>query len=249
MEIGIKKRKTALVFAGSSDIGRGIISALHNEGFDISFTWNTNHESAIDLCNDYPRTKDYKLDLSSEKEVEAFCENYACETYDLIAYCAGINNSSFCDELTPAYLDAIVKINFTSAAKFFNEVAKVAKRNKATPRKFIYISSVASTKVNVGNTLYGATKLAMERYLVGLASELARFNVKTLSICPGFVKTKMVDKYCNDKGIKLIELKKRIPTRELLNVSDVANVAVAFALGKINTTGTEINLGNGERFM
>ncbi|WP_148245128.1 SDR family NAD(P)-dependent oxidoreductase [Enterobacter asburiae] len=243
------EKKIAWVFGGSSDIGMCIIASLRHKGYEINFTWNSNKQSAEEICNRYQDIKAHKLDLGCEQEVDDFCEKHLNESICLFVYCAGINNATFCDELQAPYLEKIVRINYTSAAKIFNKAAWYAKRNKYLARRFIFISSVASTKVNVGNTLYGSTKLAMERYLVGLASELARFNVKTLCISPGFVRTKMVDKYCEDKGISINELIKRIPTREFLQVEDVANVVVAFASGQINTTGSEISLGNGERFM
>lgn len=242
--------KEAWVFGGTSDIGKNIISALHTQGFNIKFTWNNNPEATKNILNDFPDAQQYKLDLSSESEVNKFCASKKnALASNLFVYCAGVNNATFCDELDPVQLDAIARVNFISAAKIFNTASLVVKPNKALQAKFVYISSVSARKVSLGNALYGATKIAMERYFSGLAVELARFNVRTLCISPGYVKTKMLESYCRDKGFDLRDLQKRIPTRQFLTVGDVTCVTLAFALGEIVTTGTVITLGNGEGFM
>lgn len=243
-------KKTAWVFGGTSDLGKSIIAALHFHGFNINFTWNSNPNSTADITKNFPNTQPYKLDLSSESDVNHFCK---CEigslATNLIVYCAGVNNSTLCDELESTQLDAITRINFTSSAKIFNTASAAVKPYKNLEAKFIYISSVAASKVSVGNTLYGATKIAMERYLSGLALELARFNVRTLCISPGYVKTRMLENYCSDKGISLKNLQKLIPMRQFLTVDDVTNITLAFTLGQLVTTGTVITLSNGEGLM
>jgi len=243
-------KKKAWVFGGTSDIGRSIISVLHAQGFDITFTWNSNFDSTEAILKNCPNTQKYKLDLSSESEVNDFCNREKdALVSNLIVYCAGVNNATFCDDLELTKLDSITRINFISAAKIFNSASQTVKPNKSLEAKFVYISSIAARKVSLGNTLYGATKAAMERYFAGLAVELARFNVRTLCISPGYVKTKMLESYCSDKGFSLRDLQKHIPTRKFLGVDDISSVTLAFALGQIVTTGEVITLGNGERFM
>lgn len=242
--------KVAWVFGGTSDIGQSIIEALNTAGYIINFTWNSCIRTAKEITNKHPNATAYRLDLSCDKQVNDFCnsEIQALRSH-LVVYCAGVNNATFCDQLDPDALEAVTRINFTSAAKIFNAAGGAVKPHKTMDAKFVYISSVAAKKITVGNTLYGATKAAMERYLAGLAAELARFNIRTLCISPGYVHTRMLEKYCSSKGVSMRDLQKQIPTRQFLSVNDVSGVTLAFASGLIVTTGTVITLGNGERLM
>lgn len=243
-------RPRAWIFGGTSDMGQDIITALCDSGFDVNFTWNRNEEHASAILKKHPDAKQYKLDLGSKTAVTNFCTRYGdLLSGKLIVYCAGVNNATLCDDLPAEKLDVITRINFISAAEIFNVIARRSKPDKSNATKFIYISSVAAKKITPGNTLYGATKIAMERYLSGMAAELSRFNIRTLCIRPGYVKTRMLDNYCSDKGIELRDLLKRIPCRKLLTVNDITNVVIAFHTGNIVTTGTVITLGNGEEFI
>lgn len=183
-------------------------------------------------------------------DVNEFCIRYEKLLYgNLFVYCAGVNNATLCDEMEPEKLEVVTHINFISAAKIFNVIARQSKSDKSSPTKLIYISSVAARKVRPGNTLYGATKVAMERYMSGMTAELSRFNIRTLCISPGYIKTKMLDAYCKDRGIEVRDILKNIPLRKILTVDDITNVVIAFQKGNITTTGTVIALGNGEEFV
>ena len=56
------------------------------------------------------------------------------------------------------------------------------------------VSSLADSKGYSKSGFYSASKAAATIYLEGLAAELRNYNVKVLTIRPGFVKTPMTDK-------------------------------------------------------
>jgi short-subunit dehydrogenase len=56
------------------------------------------------------------------------------------------------------------------------------------------VSSLADSKGYSKSGFYSASKAAATIYLEGLAAELRNYNVKVLTVRPGFVKTPMTDK-------------------------------------------------------
>ena len=56
------------------------------------------------------------------------------------------------------------------------------------------ISSLADTKGYSKSGFYSSSKAAVTIYLEGLSSELRKYNLKVISVRPGFVRTPMTDK-------------------------------------------------------
>ncbi|KAF6674845.1 SDR family oxidoreductase [Pantoea agglomerans] len=242
--------RTALVLAGSSELGASIIDDLVNQKYKVIFTWWKNEPRALNLLQKHRGSIEaIRLDLSCEDSVTAFCKGLSTRYINTTIYCAGINPAALCDEIEPSMLTSISRVNFISATLIFNAIVKKMKAHKDAGTCLVYISSVAAQKVSIGNSLYGATKLAMERYLSGVAFEMARFNVRTLSVSPGYIKTRMLDEYCEKKGITLRDIEKKIPMRKMLSPQDVVNTIRCFTNNQIVTTGVTLTLGHGEGFI
>ncbi|MNG15716.1 Bile acid 7-dehydroxylase 1/3 [compost metagenome] len=78
---------------------------------------------------------------------------------------------------------------------------------------------------------------------LGLALELARFDVKVNGIAPGFVDTDMFKAFA--KGGER-DIMKSIPGRKIMQPEEIANMVFLLATRQFNTTGTVIRVGNGE---
>ncbi|MDX7993226.1 SDR family oxidoreductase [Xenorhabdus sp. psl] len=246
----LQNKRYALILAGTSEMGGNIINDLIAQGYDVTFTWWKNNIKARGLeekHGDYIKLR--QLNLMDENSVIQFCKSIEKENFDVTIYCAGENPAILCDNLEPEIIKNTTWINFISATLIFNVIAKNMKEYKESETKFIYISSVAAHKVNIGNSIYGATKIAMERYMSNIALEFARFNLRTLCLSPGYIRTNMLKDYCDKKGITLRDIEKNIPTRQLLLPQDIVNTINAFINNQITTTGMTLTLGNGERLI
>lgn len=242
--------RSALVIAGSSELGSSIIDDLISQNYRVVFTWWKNEARAKELQQKHQdRIESIRLDLSCEESVAVFCEKLSKRFFNTTIYCAGINPATLCDEIESSEMKSIISVNFISASLIFNAVVKKMKVYKDANTCLVYISSVAAKKVSIGNSLYGATKLAMERYLSGVALEMARFNIRTICLSPGYIKTRMLDEYCESRGITLRDIEKKIPMRKMLIPQDVVNTIRSFITNQIVTTGASLTLGHGEEFV
>ncbi|WP_375647728.1 SDR family oxidoreductase [Bartonella sp. AA56HLJMS] len=241
------EKSLALVVAGTAEIAGNVIDSLINGGYFVVFTWFSNETAVSDMKHRYQSAVlPVRLDLTSEQDVVQFCAALENVRIEIAIYCAGYNPACLCDELEPENINAITRLNYLSAVLIFNTVVKTMKQYKENETKLVFISSVSAKKIRVGNSLYGSTKAAVERYLSGIALEMGRFNIRTLCISPGYIKTKMLQDYCAKEGRSIASIEKTIPMRKMLAAEDVANAINAFINGKIITTGVSLTIGNGE---
>jgi NAD(P)-dependent dehydrogenase (short-subunit alcohol dehydrogenase family) len=135
----------------------------------------------------------------------------------------------------------VMNTNFGSTLNYCNVFAPVMAA--ARFGNIVNISSVAATKIKLGNTAYGCAKAAIERLTLGLALELARFDVKINAVAPGFVDTDMFKAFAQGGEREIL---KSIPGRKIMQPEEVANIVFLLASRQFNTTGTVIKVGNGE---
>ncbi len=233
----------AIVTGGSSGIGRAITLGLIASGFDVYFTYRTQEVAARAIAEQYPgQCRAFHLNASLAS-IQDFAQQVLNErTPKILINNIGINDDSlFINQDLTRFLQ-IIKINFGVTLAFCK--AFIYEMMKQRDGQVINISSVAANKVKMGNSAYGVSKAAIERFSKSLALEVARFNLKVNCVSPAFVQTEMLEKFLNNR--KQGEFYKNIPAGKVLKPEEVANVVVALCTGVINTTGSVITIGNGE---
>lgn len=236
-----------LVIGGTSEIGRAIISSLDENGYLIDFTYFSNIRCRDEISHGIKFSNSFKVDLTDLGSVSAFLNEIEEIDYDSVIYCPGENPCKLCHALERDDIVRLTNLNFVSASLIFNHLSKKMIESKDKENMLIYFSSISSDKASIGDSIYGATKIATERYLASLSLELARFNVRTLSISPGFVDTKMMHNCREISGTSYNDILRSIPARKMLQATDVAKVAAFFIKNKNVTTGNSIVIGNGEK--
>jgi NAD(P)-dependent dehydrogenase (short-subunit alcohol dehydrogenase family) len=106
-------------------------------------------------------------------------------------------------------------ISFFLKNKLFNKYASI-----------VLISSISGKFGMKGNGIYGMTKASLDLISKVLAGELAQQKVRTNSILPGMVKTKMTDKTKDELGDELLKIdEKKYP----LGYGEIENVVLPIA--------------------
>jgi 3-hydroxybutyrate dehydrogenase len=131
--------------------------------------------------------------MSQPEQIRAMAEQAAREfgKVDIVVNNAGIQHVAPIEEFPEAKWDAIIAINLSSA---FHLVKAVAPGMKA--RRFGRIVNIASAHGLTASPFKSAYVTA-KHGLIGLsktvALELAEFGITSNTICPGYVKTPLVD--------------------------------------------------------
>ncbi|AKD55491.1 SDR family oxidoreductase [Spirosoma radiotolerans] len=110
---------------------------------------------------------------------------------DVILNNAGVMPLSPMDRLNVAEWDTMIDVNIKGV---LNGIAAVLPYMKAQQSgQIINTSSVAGHKVFTGSAVYSATKFAVRALTEGLRMEVKPYNIRTTIVCPGAVKTELLE--------------------------------------------------------
>lgn len=101
---------------------------------------------------------------------------------------AGVTQILPVKNFTIPYVDKIFNVNFFSIIEILRVLLK--KTNKKSLKKIVLISALVSMRGNVGNSIYAASKGAMNSLVYSLAQELAP-DIRINAVLPGAIETPM----------------------------------------------------------
>lgn len=183
-------KKAILVTGASSGIGRSIAIECSRLGAQLTLT-GRNHDRLQASFNDL-NGNNHRLipcDLSYEKDIELLASEAVA--LDGLVLNAGILKSSLVRFTQSSDLKELFDTNFFSVALLMKYLLK-AKKLK-TGASVVVISSASSFKAIPANSLYSASKAALNAYARGAALELAPKNIRVNAILPGLVLTNLVE--------------------------------------------------------
>lgn len=201
MDVGTASSgKTVFVTGGAKGIGKGIVTALAGDGFDVSFTFSSSEDEAqqlrADLQGRHPGQtfNCYRFDLSNRAEVDELARMIdGTETLYGLVHNAGRSYDSLAAMVDQDKAEALFQINFWALTRLAGIAARPLMRAKGG--RIIVIGSITAQRAVQGNAIYAASKGAMLSYARTLAIELARKGVTVNTISPGYVDTELMAPY------------------------------------------------------
>jgi 3-hydroxybutyrate dehydrogenase len=250
--------KTALISGSTSGIGLGIAREFVKSGYHILFNG---------LEKEGPQIADY---FSKEYGIKCIHHNAnmlepleiinmvkEAEKHfggvDVLICNAGIQYVSAIDEFPEDKWSAILGINLTSVFHLSKAVWGKMKKNK-----WGRIINIASAHALVGSefkSAYVASKHGLAGLTKVLALEGAPFGITANAICPGYVKTALVEKQIYDQakthGISEEEVISKVmlnkhAVKEFVNIESIGKLALYLASeDACMITGTTIPIDGG----
>ena len=217
--------KTALVTGASRGIGKAIAIRLAKDGYDIAVNYNSNTEKAEQTAAEIRslgvKAVTYKADTSKIDEVKAMFREIRKDFggLDVLVNNAGVVDDAYLLMVNQPSLEKSLAINIQG---YINCAQQAALRMAgAGTGVIINISSVSSVLAVEGQTVYSATKGAVNSMTATMAKELAPRGIRVNAVAPGFVGTDMLKSIPGDLVDKYIDL---IPMKKFGTADDVANV-------------------------
>ena len=254
------KHRSVIVTGSTSGIGLGVARALAQQGADVLLNGFGPAEeiefTRAELQRQYAVKVRYSgADMSKPDEVRALAEMAVAEfgKVDIVVNNAGIQHVAPVEEFPDAKWDAVLAINLSSA---FHLVKAVTPGMKL--RRFGRIINVASAH-GLTASPFKSAYVAAKHGLIGLsktvAVELAEFGITSNTICPGYVKTPLVDKQIADQakahGISPEQVVRDVmlshqARKEFIQVEELAALAVFLASdAAASMTGTALAMDGG----
>ena len=217
--------KIAVVTGASKGIGRACALRLAKDGMTVVVNYSHSDAEAAKAVEEIKAAGGdavaYKADVSDLNQVKEMFK-FVSDTYgrvDVLVNNAGIVRDEYLLMLTPENLDKCLDLNIKgyfycaqqAALKMFSQKSGV----------IVNMSSVSSKMALAGQSVYSATKGAVNSMTQTMAKELARKKIRVNAVCPGFVQTEMVEQLPEDKKKEYL---KEVPLGRFADVDEVAGL-------------------------
>ena len=187
----------AIVTGASRGIGRACALALAKQGYDVAVNYVSNEEAAKRVMEEVQgfgvRALTVRADTSDLPAVKDMFRTVVRELggmYVLVNN-AGVVDDRFLLMLTEDSLSRSLDINIKGYFHCAQQAALKMMRKKSGI--IVNVSSVSSVMAIPGQSVYSATKGAVNALTATLAKELAPYGIRVNAVAPGFVETEMLD--------------------------------------------------------
>lgn len=213
-----------LITGASSGIGREIARTLSSENRLILCGRNQERlQETKNLCAQGEQHLVWPYDLADTAGIGEALKEFLREKEAFVSsfvHSAGMSPISPLRMLTTAQMHEIMDVNFFSAAEILKVLCS-KKINKKSLQSVVLISSIASQFGTKGQSVYAASKAALDAFMRSIAVELAP-RVRVNSVLPGGIETAMSAPFLQN-GIDLSALDKeyllgRGKTKDIANM-------------------------------
>jgi 3-hydroxybutyrate dehydrogenase len=251
-------KKVAIITGAASGIGKEIARTFAQAGATVVIADRNAaaaREAAEELGDSGRRTRALAMDVTSESDVESGMADViaACGRIDVLVSNAGIQIVAPLDQLPFADWKRLLAIHLDGA--FLTTRAALKHMYRQGGGSIIYMGSVHSKEASLLKAPYVTAKHGLIGLAKVVAKEGAKHGVRANVICPGFVRTPLVDKQIPEQAhelgitenavIKDIMLKDTVDG-EFTTARDVAEAALFFASFESNAlTGQSLIVSHG----
>jgi len=243
----MSERRAYLVTGAASGIGRAIASRLVDDGHDVL---------SVDRAPDpdgpgRPFAADLTLRDANRAAVDAALAAFG--RLDGVVACAGFQVVAPVQEFPEDRWDDVLAVLLTSPFLLARHGWQAL--SESGDGRFVVIASVHGLVASPFKAAYVSAKHGVLGLVKTLALEGAPQGIVSVAVCPGYVRTPLVERQIADQaqahGIPQSEVLERVmlarqARKELIEPADVAET-VAFALGPAGRsyTGSQLVMGNG----
>jgi NAD(P)-dependent dehydrogenase (short-subunit alcohol dehydrogenase family) len=240
--------KRILVTGASGDIGRDVAILLSEMGASLVICGR--NQSELLVTERALEGRPCVIESINLKEVNAISDwmkSLAKSGGPLfgLVHCAGISERVPIRMMKWQKAEEIMQINWGAAwalAKAFRQTGV----HEVSDSRIVMVSSTAGLVGESALSAYCSSKGAVIALARSLAAELASEGIRVNTVAPGFIRTRMNDRYLESLTPEQL---KKLEARHLLGFGSVADVSgsIAFLLAKTGRwiTGTTITVDGG----
>lgn len=200
------KDKKILVTGASSGIGRSIAIECSKMGAKLYIT-GRDAKRLSDTLTELSGSghKAIEADLSTETGLDSIIDHV--QTLNGVVFSAGLLKKLPLKFIKEKSLNDLMKVNLNAPVLLTQKLYK--KKFLLNESSIVFISSIAANAASLGNSMYMASKGAINSFSRGIALELGPKGIRSNSIQPGMVNTnliKMMPKESLDKYLKKFPL-------------------------------------------
>lgn len=208
--------KTALVTGASKGIGRQIAITLAQNGYTVIGTYNST--LVEDAENNIIYKKCNVADYADVAALFAYIKD-SYKTLDAVVNCAGVSWVGLLQDMKEEEIAKLVSTNLNGTIFVCQQAASVMVKQHSG--SMVNISSIWGNNGASCEAVYSATKGGINAFTKALAQELAPSGIRVNAVCPGVIKTDMLNCFTEED---LQSLAEETPLGRLGTVQDVADM-------------------------
>lgn len=253
-------KKSVVVTGSTSGIGFGIAKAFAIQGYNVALNSYDDSPENEQLATDLARETGAKVifvkaDMSSADDCETLVKtaHEKLGSVDILVNNAGIQYVAPVEDFPVAKWDAIIAINLTSAFHTIRHAIPLMK--KVGWGRIVNIASAHGLRASPYKSAYVSAKHGILGLTKTVALEVARDKITVNAICPGYVKTPMVEDQIPDQMkthnmsredvIEKVILEKQ-PSKEFATIGEIAGTTQFLCSdAAAQITGTSISVDGG----
>lgn len=217
--------KKALVTGASSGIGRAIAVALAHEGADLILVGRNEarlEETANEARSTGVSVMVVRCDLTQPSEITAMARSVmAMSPIDILVNNAGIIYYGWTDQMTNQQADQVLSTNLLAPIQLARELLPTLLARHES--HIVNVSSIAGLITMRKGSAYQASKFGLVGFSDALRAEYLRRGLGVTVLCPGFVRTPMLDRLAVDSHT---QKQRAVPDWACSTPEHVADVAI-----------------------
>lgn len=222
--------KVALITGASKGIGRACAIRLAQDGYTVAINYAHSDEAAQELLSEIESVGGTgmlcRADVSDPAQVSHMIRDVfkAYGQLDLLVNNAGIVRDGYLLTLDADTLNRCLDLNVK--AYFYCAQQAVLKMFRKKSGVIVNISSVSGKMALAGQSVYSATKGAVNSLTQTMAKELAPYGIRVNAVAPGFIETDMLEVLPEEKKREYLDA---IPMHRLGRAEEVAGIVSMLA--------------------
>ena len=252
--------KTALVTGSTSGIGLGIAHAFAKAGCNVVLNGLGNADDIAALVDQFNQDYDAKTvflgaDLMNVSEIENLMADAAAEFggVDILVNNAGIQHVAPMEDFAPEKWDQVIALNLSAC--FHTTRLALPYMKEENWGRIINVASAHGLVASVNKAAYVAAKHGVLGMTKVCALETAETGITANSICPGWVRTELVERQIEKRSAesgRTVEeeardlLTEKQPSKEFVTPAELGEAALFLASDAASQmTGTSLSMDGG----
>ncbi|WP_336515814.1 SDR family NAD(P)-dependent oxidoreductase [Pollutibacter soli] len=242
-------KKKALVTGASGGIGKAIALQLAKEGADIILHYLEDEDAAKETATEIIKS-DVKVQLIQGSigtaEGAMTIAKTAWQAFgkiDILVNNSGVSYKKHFLDFTASDVDHFMNVNFRGTFFITQTIAGMMVADNIQGNIYT-ITSINAIQPGIGQSVYGASKGALETLMKGVALELAPHNIKVNTLAIGAIQTTMNEDVWRDEE-KLALVNENIPMHRLGQPEEIAVLITNLIASATYMTGSTITIDGG----
>lgn len=189
-------KKTVLITGGSRGIGAACVKKFAAGGYNVAFLYERDDEAANKTAEENGALA-LRCDVAEENQVAAAAKDaavyFGVRAFDVLVCAAGISLDGLVSDFSRDEMKRTMEVNLGGVINAVRAV--VPAMISAGEGAIVALSSVWGQAGASCESVYSASKGAVNAFVMSLAKELGPSGIRVNSVCPGVIDTDMNRKY------------------------------------------------------